>query len=106
GVGVLVLAPAVDAAQSAPDPTCAKHGCVDVVAINGLIDEIEADLIVDTLHDVSPSRGIVSVVLQIDSSGVAGGDGRLTEVAEAITGSSVPVSVWIGPSGADALGAV
>jgi len=106
GVGVVGLAPAVSAAEDAPDRTCARHGCVDVVAINGLIDEIEADLIVDTLHDVSPSRGIVAVVLQVDSSGVAVGNDRLIEVAEAITESSVPVSVWIGPSGAEALGGV
>jgi membrane-bound serine protease (ClpP class) len=105
--GALVVATSPAAAtRQAPDPACARHGCVDVVAVNGLIDEIEADLIVDTVGGATPGRGIVAVVLQVDSGGVAVGDGRLDEVATAIRDSSVPVSIWIGPSGSSALGGV
>ena len=84
--------------------SCAKHGCVDVVAVNGLVDGIEADFIVDTLASARRSDGVVAVVLQFDSGGSAVGDERLDQVARAIVDSDVPVSVWIGPSGSEALG--
>ncbi len=91
--------PRVQAASS-----CAEHGCVDVVAVNGLIDGIESDFITDTLASARRSDGVVAVVLQLDSGGAAVSDERLDEVATAIRRSDVPVSVWIGPSGAEALG--
>lgn len=88
-------------AQASP---CARNGCIDVVAVNGLIDQIEADFIIDTLDRARGADGVVGVVLQFDSGGTAVDDDRLDEVAAAITGADVPVSVWIGPSGSDALG--
>ncbi len=84
--------------------SCARHGCVDVVAVNGLIDDIEADFIVDTLAGARRSNGVVGVILQFDSRGSAVPDDRLDEIARAIVDSDAPVSVWIGPSGSDALG--
>jgi membrane-bound serine protease (ClpP class) len=84
--------------------SCSRNGCVDVVAVNGLIDQIEADFIVRTLDGARRSDGVVAVVLQFDSGGSAVSDERLDEVAAAITGADVPVSVWIGPSGSEALG--
>jgi membrane-bound serine protease (ClpP class) len=74
------------------------------VAVNGLIDQIEADFIIDTLDGARGADGVVGVVLQFDSGGTAVDDDRLDEVAAAITGADVPVSVWIGPSGSEALG--
>jgi len=94
---------AVSPAGAQPN-SCAKHGCVDVVAVNGLVDGIEADFIVDTLASARRSDGVVAVVLQFDSGGSAVGDERLDQVARAIVDSDVPVSVWIGPSGSEALG--
>ena len=98
-LGSLLAAPA-----GAQSNSCADHGCVDVVAVNGLIDEIEADFVVDTLASARRSDGVVAVILQFDSRGAAVGAARLAQVAAAIQGSDVPVSVWIGPSGSDALG--
>ncbi len=46
----------------------------------------------------------MAVVLQMDSPGVAVSDVRLDEVASTIASSPVPVSVWIGAAGAEALG--
>lgn len=88
----------------AVDASCRKAGCVDVVAVNGLIDEIEADFIIDTLAGSRRADGVVGVVLSLDSAGVAVDDARLDEVARAIADSDVPVSIWIGPSGAEARG--
>ena len=102
GLSVLLgaLAPSAGAAPDA----CAKNGCVDVVAVNGLIDQVEADFVIDSVHAARRADGVVAVVLQFDSGGTAVSDERLDEVAAAIQGSDVPVSVWIGPSGARTLG--
>jgi membrane-bound serine protease (ClpP class) len=94
------------AAAGAQGDACRDDGCVDVVAVNGLIDGIEADFIVDTLEGARRADGVVAVVLQVDSAGVAVDDERLTDVARAVVDADVPVSVWIGPSGSEALGGV
>lgn len=95
-----LFAPAAGAQPSG----CGEDGCVDVVAVEGIIDEIEADFIIESVGAANAAGDVVGVVLQLDSPGVAVGDARLDEVAAAIRGSQVPVSVWIGASGAEALG--
>jgi membrane-bound serine protease (ClpP class) len=102
GLAALVVGSS-STAGAATDP-CARNGCVDVVAVNGLIDQIEADFIISTLEGARKADGVVAVVLQFDSGGTAVGDDRLDDVATAITNADVPVSVWIGPSGSEALG--
>ncbi len=103
-LGIGALGGIAASPAGAQSNSCEEHGCVDVVAINGLIDEIEADYIIDTLASARRSDGVVAVILQFDSRGSAVGDDRLDEVAAAIVDADVPVSVWIGPSGSDALG--
>lgn len=100
---ILMLVLGVAGSVSAA-PTCADDGCVDVVAVDGLIDEIEATNIIDAIERANADRGVEAVVLQMDSEGTAVSAERLTEVAIAIEESSVPVTAWIGPSGAVALG--
>lgn len=90
--------------SAAASQTCADEGCVDVVAVDGLIDEIEARNIIDAVQRADSDSGVEAVVLQMDSEGTAVTVERLTEVADVIEESSVPVTVWIGPSGAVALG--
>lgn len=82
---------------------CAR-GCVNVVAVDGIIDEIEADFIISSVGAANGSEDVVAVVLQLDSPGVAVDDRRLDEVASVIAGSRVPVSIWIGAAGSEALG--
>ena len=93
------LAPAVSAQGS-----CGKSGCVDVVAVDGLIDEIEANFMIDSIERANAAGDVVGVVLQFDSAGSAVSDARLDQVAAAIQGSGIPVSIWIGASGSYALG--
>jgi membrane-bound serine protease (ClpP class) len=99
-------------AQERPSPDAppargaCPAGCVDVVAVNGLIDDIEADFIVDSIRSARRADGVVAVVLQIDSGGVAVGDARFTAIARAVRDAEVPVSAWVGPSGSEALGGV
>jgi membrane-bound serine protease (ClpP class) len=83
---------------------CEEAGCIDVVAVDGLIDEIEASNIIDTVRAAEDSGVVEAVVLQLDSEGSAVSDRRLGEVADSIVQSSVPITVWIGPSGATARG--
>jgi len=94
-----LVAPAVSAQGS-----CGKTGCVDVVAVDGLIDEIEADFIINSIQRANAAGDVVGVVLQFDSAGSAVSDSRLDEVAAVIQASRIPVSVWIGASGSSALG--
>ena len=92
------LATPVGAQQSCPD------GCVDVVAVDGIIDDIEADFIIRSVGAANRTDDVVAVVLQFDSPGAAVDDQRLDEVASVIANSRVPVSIWIGASGSVALG--
>ena len=80
-----------------------EYPTFDVVAISGLIDEIVADFIEDSVTTAEAS-GSGGVVLQVNSRGHVVSDERLTEVATAIVDSPVPVYAWVGPSGASALG--
>jgi membrane-bound serine protease (ClpP class) len=86
------------AQQACPD------GCVDVVAVDGIIDEIQADFIERSVASANRSADVVAVVLQLDSPGVAVDDRRLDQIATVIADSRVPVSIWIGASGSSALG--
>ncbi len=91
------------AAPAAAQDSC-PDGCVDVVAVNGIIDGIEADFIIASVEAANRSQDVVAVVLQLDSPGSAVDDRRLDQVASAIATSRVPVSVWIGAAGSEALG--
>jgi len=75
----------------------------DVLEVAGLIDEIVAGFIEDSIA-VAEANGSEGVVLQIDSAGHVVSDERLTEVARTIANSAVPVYSWVGPSGATARG--
>lgn len=83
---------------------CAEAGCIDVVAVDGLIDDIEASNILDTVRAANDSGVVEAIVLQFDSEGSAVSDARLAEVARSMVDSEVPITVWIGPSGATARG--
>ncbi len=103
-LGVIVALAGVFAPSAGAQSTCGEHGCVDVVAVDGVIDEIEADFIIESVRSANAAGDVVAVVLQLDSPGVAVSDARLNEVASVIAGSNIPVSIWIGASGSDALG--
>ncbi len=101
--GGLTLLWGTVAPMAGAQDSCPK-GCVDVVAVDGIIDEIEADFIVSSVGAANSTDDVVAVVLQLDSPGVAVSDQRLDEVANVIASSRVPVSIWIGAAGAEALG--
>lgn len=75
-----------------------------MVAVDGIVDEIEADFIIGSVRSANRAGDVVAVVLQMDSLGAAVDDDRLNELASVIANSRVPVSVWIGAAGSSALG--
>ncbi|MHB1090883.1 MAG: NfeD family protein, partial [Ilumatobacteraceae bacterium] len=91
-----------------PHPVSAQDSAsdlapVDVVAVSGLIDEVVAHEIEQAL-DRSSTNGAQAVILQVDSYGAVVSTQRMTEVLERIAAASIPVAVWVGPSGARAYG--
>jgi membrane-bound serine protease (ClpP class) len=87
-------------AQAACEP---GSGPVVVVEVDGLIDPVLADLIEDQVAEAEDACA-VALVLQLDSGGSVVSDGRLADLVDTIEASSVPVDVWIGPSGSRVAG--
>jgi len=107
------LSPAAAAAQErsrevvapgAQPGSCADHGCIRSVEVSGLIDPIVADHISRTVAEAQRTPGVRAVLLTLNSPGVVLDDERLDTLARLLVDSSIPVSAWIGPSGATALG--
>jgi len=76
---------------------------VDVVEVNGLIDEIVAHDI-ERAIDRAESSTSQAVILQVNSSGGVVSTQRLEKLFEKIVGSKIPVAVWVGPNTAKAYG--
>lgn len=75
---------------------------VDVVQVNGLIDPANAALIRSALREAENAHATV-VVFQMNASGAV--DVDVPSLLHDFTHASVPVAVWVGPSGGGAHGA-
>lgn len=100
-LGLAGQAGATTGAPAQEPPT--DPGRVSVVQVEGLIDPVLADFVERSIA-AGEDAGVVAVVLQLDSSGAVVSDERLAELARTIGSASVPVAVWVGPSGAQATG--
>ncbi len=76
---------------------------VDVVEVSGLLDGIVASAIERAIGDAE-ADGSIALVLQVNSTGAVIDDERLVELAERLASASVPVTMWVGPSGSRAEG--
>ena len=102
GLALLLSGPPA-AAQDDPDEGLAPtETIVDVLKVDGLLDPINVELIIRTIATAQDVPGVVGVVLQVDSTGSVVADADLARLVSALRDSDVPVSVWIGPSGARA----
>lgn len=102
GLALLLSGPPA-AAQDDPDEGLAPtETIVDVLKVDGLLDPINVELIIRTIATAQDVPGVVGVVLQVDSTGSVVDDADLARLVAAMRDSDVPVSVWIGPSGARA----
>ena len=76
---------------------------VDVFEVSGLIDNVVAYGIERAVAR-SSTNGAQALVLQVNSGGAVIDEARMREVLIAIRDSSIPIGVWVGPSGAKAHG--
>ena len=82
-------------------PTIANDGPVGFVAVveaGGLLDPVLIDFMQQSITDAQ-NEGATALVFQMDSSGVVVDDGQLAALLTRIKESSVPIAIWIGPSG-------
>jgi len=104
-----LLATLAVAALVGPTPAHAEqHGVdpvVEVVEVSGLLDPVLTDMMAGVLAGIDP-HDTVAVVFQVNSTGAVVDDGVLRDLAAAIERSPVPISFWVGPSGARATGPV
>jgi len=92
------------AAESTSTSTDTAKGVV-VVEASGLMDPVMVRMMTETLEEVDPSKTI-ALVFQVNISGSVVEDEKIFELGEAIISSPVPISFWVGPSGARAKGPV
>ncbi|MEZ5321348.1 MAG: NfeD family protein [Microthrixaceae bacterium] len=81
-----------------------RNGCIRAVAVSGLIDSINVDFVERAVRDSAADSGFKAVVLVVDSPGSVVSDAELRRLVTVLRRSPVPVSAWVGPSGAEALG--
>ena len=99
---VLSVAPASAAPATTAQPS-EDVGLVRVLKVSGLIDPIVASFLEEELA-AAERADVTAVVLQLNSDGSAVPEERMDRLVDAIGSSSVPVDVWVGPSGSAARG--
>jgi membrane-bound serine protease (ClpP class) len=77
---------------------------VDVVEVSGLLDEILVNEITDSI-DRAKTNGSQALVLQLNSRASVVSEERFVELLRQVAEASIPIGVWVGPSGARAYGA-
>src|SRR5436190_4513819 len=96
---LFVLAPTAHAAPGQAQ----GDGYVAVIEVSGLLDDVLVDF-VETQIDNAEEQGAVALVLQLNSSGAVVTDAQLAQLVDRVDTASVPVDVWVGPSGSQATG--
>lgn len=81
-----------------------ENGCVRAITVNGYIDQINVDFIRRAVRELQDVDGYLAVVLVVNSPGSVVPAEDLNDLVDTLRESSVPVSAWVGPSGAEARG--
>lgn len=82
-------------------PRQARH--VDVIEVIGLVDTVQVDFVEDALR-AAAEGGAEALVIQMDSGGGVAARSDLDALILRLFHASVPVAVWVGPSGKRATG--
>ncbi|HYF44661.1 MAG TPA: NfeD family protein [Acidimicrobiales bacterium] len=85
-------------AQDDGDP-----GQVDVIEVSGHLDPVLVDFVSSAI-DEAEDQGAISLVLQLNSPGSVVSAADLDDLIAQVEGAAIPVTTWVGPSGARALG--
>lgn len=95
---------------TAPTPAAVSNGArpgdadtVYVVSLSGLIDPILADFMNQTINDAERARA-TALVFQVDLQGSAIPAAQLKSLLARIRTATVPVYLWIGPTGSELAG--
>ena len=86
--------------QGSQDP-----GYVEVFEVSGLLDDVLADALDKAIYDAERNNAN-ALILQVNSKQAVISDNKLTEIANHIQSSTIPIEVWVGPSGSTAQGKV
>jgi membrane-bound serine protease (ClpP class) len=92
---------ATTAAFAAPAKAAVK--AVDVIEVSGRIDPIVVDFVSDAVRSAERAHSEL-LLIQLDSPGAVVSGVDLDALASEVSHASVPVAVWIGPSGTRAYG--
>jgi membrane-bound serine protease (ClpP class) len=91
----IILTPTAASAQAPARPR------IDVVQVSGILDPTLDDLVRQSIRAAERDKA-EALVLQLNSRDSVLSEQRLAELTFLITHSAVPVTVWVGPSGARA----
>ncbi|MCP4225696.1 MAG: hypothetical protein GY773_20365 [Actinomycetia bacterium] len=76
---------------------------IRIVKVNGLIDPVVHSFVLDQL-DQAEEKDLLAMVLWLDSGGSVLGQEEFVELATRLDESPVTIAVWVGQSGATAIG--
>ena len=91
-------------AAASPAAAASTDPVVNVVQISGFIDAITLDEWTRAIERAE-TDGAVALVVQLNSKGAIVSPAAVAKLALRMQSAKVPVAVWVGPSGARALGA-
>jgi membrane-bound serine protease (ClpP class) len=94
---------ALGAGPSGAATRAQTEAAVDIIEVDGYLDPVLVDFVGRSLA-AAAGAGSVALVLQLDSPGVVVDADRFDRLVADVETSDVPVAVWVGPSGAVALG--
>src|SRR5918994_5928897 len=97
GLGLLAVPAGAQEGDDAP------ARIVDVVEVSGYIDPVVADFLRKAI-DKAEEDDVEALVVQLNSPGDLLPDDELEALARQVFEATVPVAVWVGPSGAEAVG--
>ena len=95
--------PTQEAVTTSAAVTATDLAPVDVLQVSGLIDNIIVDAINNAIADAE-TNGAQALVLQINSKASLVGRDVMRDLYNRIANATVPVAIWVGPSGSKATG--
>lgn len=98
-VGAPVVRPVHAQTRSDQNPS----RVIDIIKVGGRIDPVSVDFIDRSLKRAEADDDEV-MVIQLDSEGSLLGERAMTALTSRLSRSTVPVAVWVGPTGAVAYG--
>ncbi|QGG96550.1 NfeD family protein [Actinomarinicola tropica] len=101
----LLAGPAVGQDDADPPSSSGSDdpGFISVIEVSGLIDPVVAEFIRTSIDEAEQDEARY-LVINLNSPGAVIDDDELADLARRIHDADVPVAVWIGPSGSQALG--